>query len=136
MQNRRTWTALALTALCLDLSGNYVIQGEDGRVHISITQHQCDRITIVRKSTYLGKLTTERHTLTLDGVNRKDTPWFGSREQGRTSARFVGAELQVKTQTSGAALTLTYTLNPTGDLLEETGQTGVAIAPMIAKREK
>ena len=51
-----------------------MIQFEDGQVHIAIDQHGCDRISIVRKSGYLGTLTSETHVLKLDGKEQKDSP--------------------------------------------------------------
>lgn len=141
MPNRRQWVILvamatSLTATrdatgspkCPNLSGNYMIQGEDGQVHISIDQRRCDRITIVRKSGYLGKITFEKHTLNLDGIDQKDSPWLGGSEQFRTSARFVGSKLEVKARTSsGSTLTLIYSLTSSSDLLE---------GELVAKRQK
>jgi hypothetical protein len=147
--NRPQWIALIITAIslaathdaaagpqCPNLSGNYMIQGEDGQVHIAIDQHECDRISIVRKNNYLGTITSETHTLKLDGQDQKDSPWLGSTEQYRTSAKFVGAELQVKARTTGGStLTMIYSLTPARDLLEEarTNRRGV---PVVAKRQK
>ena len=48
---------------CPDLSGNYMIQGEDGEVHISAKQERCDRINIVRNSGYPGTITVNSHEL-------------------------------------------------------------------------
>lgn len=121
---------------CPNLSGNYMIQGEDGQVHIAIEQHECDRINIVRKSGYLGKITSETHILKLDGKDQKDLSWLGGREQYMTSAKFVGSELQIKARTAGGStLTMIYSLTPGGDLLEEavTDRRGV---PVVAKRQK
>jgi uncharacterized membrane protein len=50
-------------AQCPNLSGKYVVQGEDGQVHLVIDQHECDRINIVEEFNYLGTITTETHTL-------------------------------------------------------------------------
>ena len=113
-----------------------MIQGEDGQVYITIDQHECDRISIVRKSNYLGTITSEKHLLKLDGKDQKDSPWLGSTEQYRTSAKFVGSELQVKARTvGGSTLTMIYSLTPVRDLLEEafTDHRGV---PVVAKRQK
>jgi len=113
---------------CPNLSGNYMIQGEDGQVHISIDQRRCNRITIVRKSGYLGKITFEKHTLNLDGNDQKDSPWLGGSEQFKTSAKFIGSKLEVKSTTSnGSILTLSYSLTSSGDLLE---------GELVAKRQK
>ncbi len=113
-----------------------MIQGEDGQVHIAINQHECDRISIVRKNNYLGTITSEAHILKLDGKDQKDSPWLGSSEQYRTSAKFIGSELQVKARTtSGSILTVIYSLTPARDLMEEalTDPRGV---PVVAKRQK
>ena len=105
--------------------------------HIAIDQaRKCDRISIVKKSGYLGTTTSETHILTLGGKDQKDSPWLGSTEQYRTSAKFVGAELQVKARTTGGStLTMIYSLTPARDLLEEarTNRRGV---PVVAKRQK
>ena len=130
--------ALAVGAQCPDLSGAYMIQGEDGQVHIAIVQYKCDRIAIVRKNSYLGSQTSEKHTLALDGKEHADTPWLGARRQPRTSARFVGSELVVDTVTTGdGTLTLLYSLTSTGDLNEETvfNRRGDGRgSPVVAKR--
>jgi len=112
-----------------------MIQGEDGQVHIAIDQHGCDRISIVRKSGYLGTITSVTHVLKLDGKEQKDSPWFGPKEPNRTSAKFVGSELQVRARlTSGSTLTLIYSLTSTGDLLEDPSN-GRGV-PLLAKRQK
>jgi hypothetical protein len=147
--SRAKWFALVIAAIslaaahdvtaspqCPNLSGNYMIQGEDGQVHIAIHQHECDRINIVRKNNYLGTIRSETHILKLDGKDQKDSPWFGSSEQYRTSAKFVGSELRVKARTtSGSTLTMIYSLTPARDLMEEevTDPRGV---PVVAKRQK
>jgi len=93
-----------------------MIQGEDGQVHIAVEQDGCARIVVVRKSDYLGTITAETHTLKLDGQEQKDSPWFGGLEQYRTSAKFVGPQLQIKARTSGGStLTMIYSLTPDQD---------------------
>ena len=121
---------------CPNLSGKYTLQGEDGQVHIAIEQHGCGHIDIVRRSTYLGATTTETHALKLDGQEQKDSPWLGGREQYRTSARFVGSQLQIRARTTGgASLKMIYSLTPSRDLLEE-ARTGGRGVPVLAVREK
>jgi hypothetical protein len=148
--NRRQWSVLIISAIslaiehhataaprCPNLSGNYIIQGEDGQVHIAIDQHDCDSISISRKSGYLGKITSETHVLKLDGTDRKDSPWMGGAEQYRTSAKFVGSELQVRERTTGSStLTIIYSLTPARDLLEEGRLTNRRGVPVLAKRQK
>ena len=147
MLNGSKWIALMIAAMplasthgarasCLNLSGDYVIQGEDGDVHIAIEQHQCDRIEIIRRNNYLGTTTSETHKLRIDGQEQEDSPWFGGREQYRTSAKFVGPELQIRTRTTGGSnITLIYSLTPSRDLLEESRIKGHGV-PLVAKRQK
>ena len=113
-----------------------MIQGEDGQVHIAIDQHDCNRISIVSKSNYLGTITSETHILKLDGKDQKDSPWFGSVEQYRTSAKFVGSELLVTARTTdGSILTLSYTLTPARDLLAKDLRNPGDVQ-VVAKRQK
>jgi hypothetical protein len=106
--------------------------------HIAIDQaRKCDRISIVKKSGYLGTTTSETHILTLGGKDQKDSPWLGSKEQYRTSAKFVGSELQVRvTTTGGSTFTMIYSLTPARDLLEEARLTDRRGVPVLAKRQK
>jgi hypothetical protein len=121
---------------CLNLSGQYLIQGEDGQVRISIEQQRCERISIIRRSGYLGRITSETHTLTLDGKVRKDLPWFGgSDECCETSAAFVGPTLRIEARAAqGPVLTITYSLTPARDILEEVLD-GHGLGPMLARRQ-
>lgn len=142
MQNRLCWVSLTIILIsqwavtagpqCPNLSGSYIVVGEDGQVQISIEQHECDEITIVRKSTYLGTTTSEKHVLKLDGKLQEDSPWLGGTEPYKTRAKFVGSKLQVKAQTvNGTTLTMIYSLNSERDLLEGDGQS----SPIAAKRQ-
>ena len=107
---------------CPDLSGRYMIQGEDGQVHIIIEQRGCGTITIARKTGYLGTVTSERHDLRLDGVLQRDTGWFGGSDKQVTSARFVpgGLEIVARPASAGKRTELfwkeLYELLPNGDL--------------------
>jgi hypothetical protein len=148
--NRPEWVALIIAAIslaatqdavagpqCPNLLGNYMIQGEDGQVHIAIDQHECDRISIVRKNSYLGTTTSETHILKLNGTDQKDSPWLGGTEQYLTSAKFVGSELQVRARlVGGSTLTMIYSLTPARDLLEEARLTNRRGVPVLAKRQK
>ena len=128
--------ALSARSQCPNLSGKYVLQGEDGQVQITIVQHECDLVEIVRTSNYLGEVSSETHDLTTDGKERKDSPWFGGAEQYRTSARFVGSALEVKTRTNnGGAFALLYSLTRARDLVEEDRSSGGRIRK-VAKRQK
>jgi hypothetical protein len=129
--------AVASTPQCADLSGRYMIQGEDGQVHIYIQQERCDRITIHREIGYLGTMTGETHVLKLDGTDQEDPPWFGETEQYKTSARFNDSALHIEARSnSSSILRVIYSLNPEGDLLEEVVINGHgAGGPTVAKRQ-
>lgn len=80
---RLAWPGNASAAnACSNLSGKYMIQGEDGQVHITINQHACARIEIVRATSYLGAITTEKHFLSLDGNLQADRQWIWGRLGG------------------------------------------------------
>ena len=129
---------------CPNLSGAYVLQGEDGQVRISIRQRGCESITIVRKTSYLdAPIVAETHALTLDGKAQPDAPWYGeSPRQVRTSAKFVGSELVIEGKAAGdLPLTVIYSLNSDRDLQEEPiidrNRRGASRAsPSVAKRQK
>src|SRR5687767_12007985 len=73
---------------CADLSGRYVIQGEDGRVYVTIEQPRCDTVMIVwlTRSIY-GTSRTRRH-LKLDGRSRAAQGWFRQAGSFVTAAEF------------------------------------------------
>jgi len=114
-----------------------MIQGEDGEVHISVKQERCDRINIVRNSGYLGTITSEVHMLKLDGKVQEDSPWMGSADQYKTSAKFDGSVLQLQARTPrGTTLTMIYSLTPDRDLLEDVLIDGRRHGgPLAAKRQ-
>ena len=130
--------AISTAPKCSDLSGKYMIQGEDGQVHISIEQERCDRVTIRRESGYLGTITSEKHVLKLDGTVQEDSPWFGSTNQYKTSAKFNNSALQIEARTTtGSTLTMIYSLTPEGDLLIDDILNGRrAGGPVVAKRQR
>jgi hypothetical protein len=134
--NRRT-EAVVATPNCLDVSGKYMFQGEDGQVHISILQERCDRAIIRRDSGYLGKITSEEHVLKLDGTVQYDSPWLGSTDPYETSAKFNDSSLQIeaRTTTSGT-LTMIYSLTSEGDLREEALINGRPGGSVVAKLQK
>jgi len=132
----RTETGVA-TPKCLDVSGKYIFQGEDGQVHISILQERCDRVTIRRDSGYLGKITSEEHVLKLDGTVQDDASWLGSTDRYQTSAKFNDSTLQFEARTTtGSTLTMIYSLNSEGDLREEALINGRSGGSIVAKRQK
>jgi hypothetical protein len=86
---------------CPDLSGRYVIQGEDGRVFVTITQTRRERITIEWLiSSYDGTSRTT-HVLALDGRLHTDTGWFGERGKRLTSAQFRSDTLEIVSKSNG-----------------------------------
>ena len=124
--------AVAAGTLCPNLTGHYMYQSEDGQIHISITQHKCDRITIIRESGYL-EATTEKHVLELNGQVQADSVWIGGRKRSSlTSARFIGSELHIQTNNvGGSPATFVYSLNADRDLLEGMNRG----EPSLAKRQ-
>ena len=103
----------------------------------SIEQEQCDRVTIRRESGYLGTITSEKHVLKLDGTVQKDSPWLGSTEQYKTSAKFNDSALQIEARApAGSTLTMIYSRTPEGDLLEEALINGRCGGSIVAKRQK
>ena len=128
--------AISTAPKCSDLSGKYMIQGEDGQVHISIEQERCDRVTIRRESGYLGTITSEKHVLKLDGTVQEDSPWFGSTNQYKTSAKFNNSALQIEARApTGSTLSMIYSRTPEGDLLEEAFINGRGAGRGVAKRQ-
>jgi hypothetical protein len=81
---------------CPALSGDYVIQGEDGRVYVDIVQTDCKRIAIVwNNASYANDGSPSRHRLVLDGQFHMDTGWFGSKEPVLISAAFRASRLEM-----------------------------------------
>jgi hypothetical protein len=81
---------------CPDLTGRYVIQGEDGRVYLTIEQKRCAVVSIEWTTSYLSnKPRRSTHTLSLDGAFHRDRGWFGASEDQLTSAQFRGSALEL-----------------------------------------
>ena len=101
---------------CPDLSGKFVLQGEDGRVLLNIIQTRCDDIRVSRTTTNFAGSFRETHRLKLDGVARADSGWFGFRERNQVRARFEGEVLvlEIKFQSNPKAVTR-YSLRLTPD---------------------
>jgi hypothetical protein len=112
-----------LAARCPNLSGHYMIQGEDGQVHIYVQQNACDRIVIERRTSYLGKITSEKHSLRLDGKPQVDMAWLGQPGKVETSAKFDGDVLRVVTKAastdSQSTMKWNYSLTARRNLLED-----------------
>jgi hypothetical protein len=71
---------------CPNLSGHYLLQGEDGAVRYTVRQRGCDRVEIDRVDTYLGKESVvETKVFIVDGKPHGKTGtinhWVGSRLQ-------------------------------------------------------
>jgi hypothetical protein len=81
---------------CPNLSGDYVIQGEDGRVYINIVQTGCKRMTMVWNNvSYANDPSLSKHVLALDGQFHGDSGWFGFRERVLISARLRSGRLEI-----------------------------------------
>jgi hypothetical protein len=82
-------------AKCPDLSGRYVLPGQDGQVYITIKQSRCERVTIEWLISVYDGTSRTTHVLPLDGRFHPDTGWFGEREKGLTSAQFRSNALEI-----------------------------------------
>ena len=85
---------LAFADRCPDLSGKYMIQSEDGQMHLTIDQDECLQITIERTTNPSGKNVKEKHTFALDGVLHPGA-WNGAGGSARSSAKFVSGKLEL-----------------------------------------
>lgn len=79
---------------CPNLSGHYVLQGEDGEVHYTVIQQGCDRVEIQRTDTYLGeKSAVETQVFIVDGKPHGKAGtinhWVGDRLQIGPTANHV-----------------------------------------------
>ena len=114
-----------------------MVQGEDGQVHILIEQRGCNRLTIVRRTGYLGKVTPEKHVLELDGIARDDSGWFAGPGRYKTSAKFDGAILHVEARSDNGVLVMNYSSTAESDLLEDVLLNERRLGgPVVAKRQK
>ena len=129
----------AVAAKCPALAGNYVLQGEDGQVHISIKQDQCKTITITRDTGYLGKVTSEVHTYRVDGTTQPDSGWYGGDEKYQGTARFTPTSLRIELRANdGSTRTMLFSLTPRRDLIEDALTNGERLGggPTVATRQK
>ena len=83
--------SLAFADRCPDLSGKYMIQGDE--VHLAINQDECLQITIERSTNQSGKNVKEKRTFALDGVLHPGA-WSAAGENARSSAKFVSGKLE------------------------------------------
>ncbi len=84
----------ASVSACPNLSGNYLLQGEDGTVRYTVRQHGCERVEIDRIDTYLGKESVvETKVFIVDGKPHGKTNtinhWVGNRLQIGPTAKHV-----------------------------------------------
>ena len=84
----------ASASACPNLSGYYVLQGEDGDVRYTVRQRGCDRVEIDRINTYLGKESVvETEVFIVDGKPHGKTGtinhWVDNRLQIGPTANHV-----------------------------------------------
>ena len=84
----------ATSSACPNLSGHYILQGEDGFVRYTVRQRGCDRVEIDRTATYLGKNSAvETQEFIVDGKPHGKTGtinhWVGNRLQIGPAANHV-----------------------------------------------
>jgi hypothetical protein len=84
----------ASAGACPNLSGHYVLQGEDGVVHFRVIQQGCERVEIQRTNVYLGQTSAvERLVFIVDGKPHGKTGtinhWVGNRLQIGPTANHV-----------------------------------------------
>jgi hypothetical protein len=113
------------SASCPQLAGRYVVQGEDGRVYITIEQSGCGAAT-VQYLTFSGVGVDSAvadsilHEYTVDGAYRPDTSWFGE-PAGVTEASWVGDTLRLRSRSraegdTSLAWRISLSPMPNGDL--------------------
>lgn len=86
-------------AACPDLTGRYVMQYEDGRVHVTIVQVRCESLQLDTRSQYLHEpVVIGRHKLRLDGQFREDTGWNGSMSKQLTATKLRDGILEIVTK--------------------------------------
>ena len=86
---------LAQQPTCTDFSGNFVIQGEDGRVAVRIQQTGCSRITVSWESSLYPNNPPVVHSLTLGGMLQPDRAWFGQSGMQQTAASMLPNKLEL-----------------------------------------
>jgi hypothetical protein len=84
----------ASASACPNLSGHYMLQGEDGTVRYTVRQQGCERVEISIRSTYLGKESVvETQVFIVDGKPHGKTGtinhWVGNRLQIGPTAKHV-----------------------------------------------
>jgi hypothetical protein len=79
---------------CPDLSGLYVIPGEDGHVEVIISQTGCQRASIVWQVRAYDRSDRTEYSISLDNVFRPDT-LRGKASAHATAGRFRGDTLEI-----------------------------------------
>lgn len=87
---------------CPDLSGLYVLPGEDGHVEIIISQAACQRATIVWQIRSYDSNDREEFAVWLDNVFRPDT-LSGRPRTSATAARFRSDTLEILARPLGGS---------------------------------
>lgn len=91
--------ATSAQAACPDLTGRYVMQYEDGRMHVTIAQVRCESMQIDTRSQYRYEpVVAGRHKLRLDGEFREDTGWNGSTSKQLTATKLRDGMLEIVTK--------------------------------------
>jgi hypothetical protein len=77
---------------CPDFSGTYVIQGEDGRVRITISQTDCSKLSLEWRTPSASVI----NHLVLDGTARSAPAWFGIAGSHWISAQMRDSVLELR----------------------------------------
>ena len=80
---------------CPNLTGRYRLNGEDGYVAITITQPNCQSITIDWMIYSYRDTTPGTHTLEVDGRFRRKQQWFGRTDSTWIAASWRGEHLEI-----------------------------------------
>lgn len=89
----------AAQSACPDLTGRYVMQYQDGRVYVTISQVRCESMQIDTRSQYQYEpVVIGRHKLRLDGEFRQDTGWNGSTSKQLTATKLRDGVLEIVTK--------------------------------------
>ena len=89
----------AAQSACPNLTGRYVMQYQDGRVYVTISQVRCESMQIDTRSQYQYEpVVIGRHKLRLDGEFRQDTGWNGSTSKQLTATKLKDGVLEIVTK--------------------------------------
>jgi hypothetical protein len=127
---------------CADFSGNFVIQGEDGRVAVQIQQTGCARITISWESSLYPNNPPLVHSLSLGGRLQPDRAWFGQTGIQQTAASLLPNRLELfqsplaASRDSPRSLMLRLDRLADGDLCVSDTKTNAISPAMRASRQR